>query len=32
MDDFIAVSEEILDKIHVVEAKNGEERFLYIIG
>jgi hypothetical protein len=32
MDDFIAVGEEIVDKVQVIKAKDGEQRFLCIVG
>lgn len=32
VDDFIAVSKEIVDKVHVIKAKDGKQRFLYIVG
>jgi len=32
MDDFIAVGEEVVDKVHVFKAKNGKQGLLHIVG
>jgi hypothetical protein len=31
VDDFIAVGKEIVDKVHVIKAKDCKQRFLHII-
>jgi hypothetical protein len=32
MDDLTAVGKQIVDKVHVIKAKNRKQRFLYIVG